>query len=69
MTFHGMHLKGELFKPMMDTIVEHGPGIRTPTPYQLSITFLDREAEILKDYIHGLQKKWPKYGCTIMCDG
>lgn len=24
---------------------------------------------MLKDYIHGLPKKWPQYGRTIMCDG
>lgn len=24
---------------------------------------------MLKDYIHGLHKKWYKYGCTIMYDG
>lgn len=33
--------KGDFFQLMIDTIAEHGPGIRAPTPYQLSTTFLD----------------------------
>lgn len=53
---------------MIDTIAEHGLGIRALTPYQLSTTFLDREVEMLKNYIQQLLSKRPKFGYTVMCN-
>lgn len=57
------------FQNMCDVIAQAGPGIQGPNPYQLTNIYLPREVDDLRDYIQSLKRFWPKYGCTIMCDG
>lgn len=54
---------------MCDVIAQAEPGIRGPNPYQLTNIYLPREVDDLRNYIQSLNRFWPKYGCTIMCDG
>ena len=60
---------GPYYQVMIDTIVACGPGMVGPTGRQIGGGFLNEEMEELGNYIESMRRKWPEYGCTIMCDG
>ncbi|XP_075500071.1 uncharacterized protein LOC142538644 [Primulina tabacum] len=54
---------------MINTIANVGPGVQGPSGCQIGGVFLEEEVEYITIYLNTLKSKWPKYGCTIMCDG
>ena len=57
---------GPYYQSMIDTIAEAGPGIKSPTGYQIGNAYLEKEVQELEVYMNTLKAKWPVYGCTIM---
>ncbi|XP_073138632.1 uncharacterized protein [Henckelia pumila] len=60
---------GPYYQAMINTIADVGPGIQGPSGRQIGGVFLEEEVEDINGYLNTLKFKWPKYGCTIMCDG
>ncbi|KZV16668.1 hypothetical protein F511_41897 [Dorcoceras hygrometricum] len=54
---------------MINTIASVRPGVQGPSGRQIGGIFLQEEVEDITTYLNTLKQKWPKYGCTIMCDG
>eukprot|EP00262_Sarcandra_glabra_P001415 TRINITY_DN1151_c0_g1_i1.p1 TRINITY_DN1151_c0_g1~~TRINITY_DN1151_c0_g1_i1.p1 ORF type:complete len:405 (-),score=41.67 TRINITY_DN1151_c0_g1_i1:1916-3130(-) len=57
------------FKNMIDTSGEAGPGIKTPSAYELAGPLLDDEVTEVEQYVKSFERVWDERGCTIMCDG
>ncbi|XP_075492382.1 uncharacterized protein LOC142530433 [Primulina tabacum] len=60
---------GPYYKAMINTIANVGPGVQGPSGRQIGGVFREEEVEDITIYLNTLKSKWPKYGCTIMCDG
>ncbi|XP_075483777.1 uncharacterized protein LOC142523929 [Primulina tabacum] len=60
---------GPYYQAMINTIADVGPGVQGPSGRQIGGVFLEEEVEDITIYLNTLKSKWPKYGCTIMCDG
>ncbi|XP_073034578.1 uncharacterized protein [Primulina eburnea] len=60
---------GPYYQAMINTIADVGPGVQGPSGRQIGGVFLEEEVEDITAYLNTLKSKWPKYGCTIMCDG
>src|SRR5262249_29712220 len=57
------------FQVMLDSVGEHGPGLKAPTPKYIYEGGLDAEVADLQHYIETFKYVWRERGCTIMCDG
>lgn len=57
------------YQGMVKTIAEAGPGVKPPTPYEISHGYLDAEVEFYTEYLKTYHSQWDEYGVTLMCDG
>ena len=48
---------------------EIGPGVKCPTPYEVSDVYLEAEYKTMQEWIKTLKGTWKEKGVTIMCDG
>ncbi|XP_045809898.1 uncharacterized protein LOC123904258 [Trifolium pratense] len=46
-----------------------GPGVKCPSPYEISEIYLNEECKDMQKYIDTLKPFWEERGVTIMCDG
>jgi hypothetical protein len=46
-----------------------GPGVKCPSPYEISEIYLNEECKDMQDYINRMKPFWQERGVTIMCDG
>ncbi|XVE88841.1 hypothetical protein DITRI_Ditri19aG0101300 [Diplodiscus trichospermus] len=56
-------------KPLVRTVVEVGPNVPPPIPYEIASIFLPNEYKLMKEYIASFNSIWKGRGVTIMCDG
>ena len=54
---------------LLTAAAELGPGIKCPTPYEISEVYLENEYNSMKTWINELKPTWKERGVTIMCDG
>ncbi|XP_073024247.1 uncharacterized protein [Primulina eburnea] len=60
---------GPYYQSMINAIAEAGTGIKGPSGRQIGGVYLQDEVDEINNYLNTLKSKWPKYGCTVMCDG
>ncbi|XP_028095639.1 uncharacterized protein LOC114295567 [Camellia sinensis] len=56
------------FGPMIEAIGQFGPDLKPPTYHMIRVPYLKKEVgvnRLMKEH----KDDWPKYGCSIMCDG
>lgn len=56
------------FTIMLDAAIEHSPGIKAPTPYEIGHIFVEKEYKELQIWVGGFKRIWKERGCTLMCD-
>lgn len=54
---------------LLTAAADLGPGIKYPTPYEISSVYLENEFKCMKSWINELKPTWKERGVTIMCDG
>ena len=54
---------------LLTVATEIGPGVKYPTPYEISEVYLESEFQAMKAWIEELKSTWKDKGVTKMCDG
>ncbi|OAY70615.1 hypothetical protein ACMD2_21314, partial [Ananas comosus] len=53
---------------MIATIQKEGPGVKPPTPYEISGKYLDAEVNDIHAWVKNFKQQREMYGVTLMCD-
>ncbi|XP_031127519.1 uncharacterized protein LOC116029610 [Ipomoea triloba] len=54
------------FKMMLEAIGQFGPGVESPSRYEMSETFLKREVDKVRESLKIHEEEWKSNGCSIM---
>ncbi|KAH0749021.1 hypothetical protein KY290_028253 [Solanum tuberosum] len=56
------------FDKFIETVGQHGPGMKPPTFHEVRVTHLKKEVEKVEKIIDEHKVQWTKFGCSIMMD-
>ncbi|KAH0652661.1 hypothetical protein KY289_030339 [Solanum tuberosum] len=56
------------FNKFIETVGQHGPGMKPPTFHEVRVTHLKKEVEKVEKIIDEHKVQWTKFGCSIMMD-
>ncbi|XP_019178166.1 PREDICTED: uncharacterized protein LOC109173393 [Ipomoea nil] len=56
------------FKMMLEATAQFGPGVESPSRYEMSETFLKKEVDKVKESLKIHEEEWKQNGCSIMTD-
>ncbi|XP_052178007.1 uncharacterized protein LOC127791885 isoform X2 [Diospyros lotus] len=57
------------FKPMIEAIGRAGPSMKPPSYHEVRVPYLKKELVRTNEIMKSHKEDWPKYGCSLMCDG
>ncbi|KAL3334300.1 hypothetical protein AABB24_030834 [Solanum stoloniferum] len=56
------------FNKFIETVGQHGPGMKPPTFHEVRVTHLKKEVEKVEKIVDEHKVQWTKFGCSIMMD-
>ncbi|KAH0671538.1 hypothetical protein KY290_026376 [Solanum tuberosum] len=56
------------FDKFIETVGQHGPGMKPPTFHEVRVTHLKKEVEKVEKIVDEHKVQWTKFGCSIMMD-
>ncbi|KAK6784206.1 hypothetical protein RDI58_017660 [Solanum bulbocastanum] len=56
------------FDKFIETVGQHGPGMKPPTFHEVRVTRLKKEVEKVEKIVDEHKVQWTKFGCSIMMD-
>ncbi|XP_019158581.1 PREDICTED: uncharacterized protein LOC109155351 [Ipomoea nil] len=56
------------FKMMLEAVGQFGPGVESPSRYEMSETFLKKEVDKVRESLKKHEEEWKLNGCSIMTD-
>ncbi|XP_052210470.1 uncharacterized protein LOC127813510 isoform X1 [Diospyros lotus] len=62
-------VKYPIFKPMIEAIGRASPGMKPPSYHEVRVPYLKKELVHTNEIMKSHKEDWPKYGCSLMCDG